>query len=276
MFVILPLARSGVRAFTTGLISLRHSYWPSWVVNLKVVPVYAKVFEQILDSSLAEDFQVRHVFEDLLKLADREGDVDRTHESIARRINCPLEMVRRAIAELEKPDPTSRTKDHAGRRIIRLDQHRDWGWKIVNHAYYRQLQTEDDKREQAKLRMRKYREDNALFEKSEQNVTKAKKAYTTASASVSVSVSPEGGLGGGKVSGAIEVKPPWTQAEFAAAAKNLSVPDKERDACWAYYDSQGWRKSNGLAISGDPRSLLTGWHNNPQRLPTQKAKHHVI
>ena len=273
MFVILPLARSGVRAITTGLISLRHSYWPSWVAKSGVIPIYAKVFEQILDSSLAEDFQVRHVFEDLLKLADREGIVDRTHESIARRINCPVKMVRRAIAELEKPDPLSRTKDHAGKRIIRLDPHRDWGWKIVNHAYYRQLQTEDDKREKAKIRMRNYREENALFEKSEQNATRANKTYTTASVSASVSASvPEGSAEGGRP----EAKPPWTSTEFAAAAKNLSIPDKERDNCWSHYDSQGWRKANGLVISGDPRSLLTGWHNNPQRQPTQKAKHHVI
>jgi hypothetical protein len=33
----------------------------------------------------------------------------------------------------------------------------------------------------------------------------------------------------------------------------------ERDACWAFYDSQGWLKSNGRVISGDPRSLLTSW-----------------
>ena len=35
--------------------------------------LYAKVFAQIFDSSLADDWQVRHVFIDLLILADRHG-----------------------------------------------------------------------------------------------------------------------------------------------------------------------------------------------------------
>jgi uncharacterized protein YdaU (DUF1376 family) len=58
---------------------------------------------------------------------------------------------------------------------------------------------------------------------------------------------------------------PWPREHFEAAARNLSVPDKERDACWAYYDSQGWRLGNNQPISGDPRSLLTRWLSRPQR-----------
>lgn len=103
--------------------------------------MFAKVFTQILDSSLAEDYQVRLVFEDLLKLADSKGIVDMTRESIARRTNVPLELVRRGIDQLEKPDPSSRTPDYEGRRIIRLDEHRDWGWRIVNFTKYRESAT---------------------------------------------------------------------------------------------------------------------------------------
>src|SRR2546428_2858637 len=94
--------------------------------------VYAKVFTQILDSSLAENYHVRHMFEDMLKLCDLNGVVDITHEAIARRLKMPAKAVRLYIAELEKPDPKSRTPDHEGRRLVRLDDHRDWGWFIVN------------------------------------------------------------------------------------------------------------------------------------------------
>jgi hypothetical protein len=40
--------------------------------------MFAKIFTQIFDSSIAEDYQTRHVFEDLLKLCDINGVVDIT------------------------------------------------------------------------------------------------------------------------------------------------------------------------------------------------------
>lgn len=98
--------------------------------------MFAKVFTQIFDSSIADDWQVRHVFEDLLKLSTPQGIVDITPEAIARRTRVPLKVVKRAIVELEKPDPRSRSPECQGRRIIRLDDHRDWGWKIVNFRRY--------------------------------------------------------------------------------------------------------------------------------------------
>lgn len=124
--------------------------------------MFAKVFTQILESSLAEDYKTRLVFEDLLKLCDIDGVVDMTHEAIARRTNVPLKIVRHAIEELEKPDPRSRTTTHEGRRIVRLDETRDWGWLIVNHGYYRNLASEEQRRLRTKARTRKWRENNDL------------------------------------------------------------------------------------------------------------------
>jgi hypothetical protein len=104
-----------------------------------VTTLYVKVFQQILESSISEDYQQRHIFEDLLKLADREGTVDMTHEAISRRLNVPLEVVRRNIELLEQPDKKSRSQNEDGRRIVRLAEHRDWGWRIVNYTFYRDL-----------------------------------------------------------------------------------------------------------------------------------------
>jgi hypothetical protein len=108
--------------------------------------VFAKVFQQIFDSSIAENYEVRHVFEDLLKLADREGAVDMTVEAIARRVNMPVEKVRFGIEELSKPDLESRTKDFEGRRLIPISDGRSWGWFIVNYRKYRDLQDEESRR----------------------------------------------------------------------------------------------------------------------------------
>lgn len=110
------------------------------------VGMYVKVFEQILDSSIADNYEVRHFFEDLLKLADREGVVDMTPEAIARRINLPVEKVKPLLVELEKPDPASRSRVEDGKRIVRLDGYRDWGWTIVNYEHYRSIRNDEDRR----------------------------------------------------------------------------------------------------------------------------------
>lgn len=119
--------------------------------------MYAKIFTQIFDSSIANDYQVRHVFEDLLKLSNVDGVVDMTIEAVSRRTNVPLEIVQRGIAELMKPDDQSRTHDHQGRRLLPLDPDRSWGWIIVNYQYYRDLQDEEARRLTWRLAARKQR-----------------------------------------------------------------------------------------------------------------------
>ena len=76
--------------------------------------LYVKIFEQIFDSSVSQDYLTRLVFTDLLVLADEDGIVDVTVEAIARRTNVPLEIVQSGIQKLEQPDPQSRSKDEGG------------------------------------------------------------------------------------------------------------------------------------------------------------------
>jgi len=131
--------------------------------------VFAKIFSQIFDSSIADNWKVRHVFEDMLKLADIDGVVDMTHESIAARTRMPTEIIYEAIAELEKPDPRSRTPDANGARLVLIDEHRNWGWIIVNYQKYRDISSEENRREKTRLRARKFRETHSSTRKT--NVT---------------------------------------------------------------------------------------------------------
>ena len=210
--------------------------------------MYAKIYEQIFDSSIAEDWQVRHVFEDMIKLANRHGEVDMTHEAIARRTNVPLEIVKRAIAELENPDTRSRNPAKDGCRIERMDSHRDWGWRIVNHQFYRQLKTEEDKREAIAVRVAKHRKSKDVEEKS---VTCVTERYPLHTASVSASAS-EGECEGG-------VRPPFLRQDFDAAARLGKYPDAIRDDCWDYLASHSWRWGNGQGVGSDPRAALSWW-----------------
>jgi len=120
--------------------------------------VYAKIFSQIHDSTIAEDWQRRLVFMDLLILADRTGAVDMPVEAIARRTNVPIEIIEAAICALCKPDDKSRSPGARGARLVPLDPERDWGWQIVNFAAYHSMRDENARREYMRGYMRKKRE----------------------------------------------------------------------------------------------------------------------
>ena len=119
--------------------------------------MFAKIFKQIYDSSIVEKPEVRFTFMDLLVLADPDGVVDMTHEAIARRTNRPIELIRETIAELEKPDSRSRSPENEGRRLVRLDEHRDWGWIITNYHQFRRIASEEQRREKTRARVYKLR-----------------------------------------------------------------------------------------------------------------------
>jgi hypothetical protein len=114
--------------------------------------MYVKVFAQILKSSLAEDYETRHVFMDLLILADSDGVVDMPLASISRHTNVPLKQVSAAVEKLCRPDSQSRSPAEDGRRLVLLDPSRSWGWRIVNYTQYRNLRDEESR----KAYMREY------------------------------------------------------------------------------------------------------------------------
>jgi hypothetical protein len=155
--------------------------------------MYAKVFCQIFDSSIADNWQHRHVFEDLLKLADRNGIVDMTPEAIVARTRLPKEMVFEALDALGKPDPRSRSREEEGRRIVLIDPERTWGWRIVNYCKYRDIKTEFDRKAYMASYMRNHRALKRV--KLESNGSLTESNVLNSSVSVSVS-SSEGGAGG--------------------------------------------------------------------------------
>jgi hypothetical protein len=85
-----------------------------------------------------------------------------TQEAIARRTNVPENIIRLGLDELMKPDPKSRSKVAKGRRILLIDSHRDWGWRIVNYQHYRKLRDDESRRSYFRNYMRKYRNGKAL------------------------------------------------------------------------------------------------------------------
>lgn len=114
--------------------------------------MYAKIFRALWDGTLADSWEAWALFVFLLAHADAEGFVDMTPQSIARRSSIPLEAVLRGLEVLEAPDPMSRSEAEGGRRLVRVDDHRPWGWQIVNARHYRGITDAETVREQARVR----------------------------------------------------------------------------------------------------------------------------
>lgn len=147
--------------------------------------MFAKIFSQIYDSSIVETPETRFTFMDLLVLADRNGVVDMTHEAISRRTNRPISVIRKTISELEAPDDRSRSPEFNGARIKRLDDHRDWGWMIVNYEFFREIATEEQRREKTLARVNKHRGKKSLRKRNA-----VKRSVTQCNALPSASASP--------------------------------------------------------------------------------------
>ena len=95
---------------------------------------FTKLFSSIIFSSVwSEDDRTRIVWITMLALADADGFVCAALPGIANSARVPLEETAKAIKRLEAPDPHSRSSDHDGRRIEKIDG----GWLVLNYRMYR-------------------------------------------------------------------------------------------------------------------------------------------
>jgi len=120
--------------------------------------MYGKIFDSIYDGTLVEDWRALVTFQQMIILCDAEGQIDMTQYAISRRTGIPIEHIEAGIKILESPDPCSRSPEEDGRRIIRLDNHRNWGWKLVNHAAYRGMKDHQARRDYKRKKQREYDE----------------------------------------------------------------------------------------------------------------------
>lgn len=190
---------------------------------------------------------------DFLILSDCNGVVDMTHEAIARRTNRPIEVIRRTITQLESPDPRSRSAECAGARIRRLDEHRDWGWEIINYGYFRNLASEEQRREKTKARVRKFRSKNELG-KCNADVTHVNDFPSPYTSSSEEEKSPEKGRA-------------KDEAEVLEFCKQEGIsPD---DASWFFWKCEGTGWTNGGRPIRNWKATLRSWKRGGY-LPSQK------
>lgn len=125
--------------------------------STKFKPMYAKVFKSMFDGTLRGRSDALLVFVNLLANSDREGFVDKHFLAISQETGLSVERVVAATLELESSDRQSRSQELEGRRLERMDAHREWGWRIVNYGKYRKLRDEDDRREYNRVKQKESR-----------------------------------------------------------------------------------------------------------------------
>lgn len=129
---------------------------------------FTKLFSSITDSSIwSEDSDTRVVWVTMLAMADQFGRVHAAIPGLAKRAMVSVQKTEEAIQKFLLPDPYSRTKDHEGRRIEVIGG----GWRLLNHEMYRNLRSEDDRKEQNRLAQQRRREKLKNVSNSSANVS---------------------------------------------------------------------------------------------------------
>jgi hypothetical protein len=128
--------------------------------------MYGKIFESIYDSTLCGDWKAMITFQQLIVLADKDGNVYHSLNGLARKTSIPHEILKSGIESLLQPDSESQSPKENGCRIKRLPieecGRQPHGWEIVNYAYYRDLGSRYESRENARLRKQRQREREAM------------------------------------------------------------------------------------------------------------------
>lgn len=137
---------------------MQNKPWNIIIILREVKTIYAKLFTSLYQGTLRGCSDELLVFTNLLAHADSAGIVDKHWRAIAEETGISQKRVKAAINTLEAPDPESRSPEMEGRRLVPVDEHRLWGWQIVNYAKYRSIRNEDDRREQNRLAQQKWRD----------------------------------------------------------------------------------------------------------------------
>src|ERR1017187_3841638 len=116
---------------------------------------YTKLFHSILSSTIwREDLPTKVVWVTMLALANQDGDVEASVPGLAHLAGVTVEQAEAALTKLLSPDQYSRSPEHEGRRLEAIEG----GWRLLNHAKYRDKMSAEDIREQARIRQQRRRD----------------------------------------------------------------------------------------------------------------------
>jgi hypothetical protein len=199
---------------------------------------FAKLYgDRLAHSSLLDTaVATRWIFVYILAQADSHGRFRcATVAGLARAANVAVEDAERAVRELETPDPDSTTKDHEGRRLLRIPG----GWQIANYARYRSYQSPRQRAEAE--RKRRQREDAAAKRQEREEALARREAELKRHESGHVPGHPRDGRG----------SPPQTSDVKRQTTERTKQRIAASPPLWSSEACELWvRRFNGTAPGG--------------------------
>lgn len=180
--------------------------------------MYGKIFASLYQGTLRGRAHEILVFTNMIATADRDGTVDKHPKAIAEEVGLTLEQTQQAIQVLEEPDHESRSPESDGRRIVRVSDTRTWGWVIVNHAKYREIRNNEDRREQNRRAQERFRHKKSSLVSHDKPEKANAEAESDAKADTEGSKKP--------VAASAEVQPPTIEEAISYAQNGASTPIK--------------------------------------------------
>lgn len=229
--------------------------------------MYGKVFQSLYTGTLSGHAHEILVFTNMIAFKDQDQYVDKHPRVIAAEVGLTVEEVQAAILNLEGPDPESRSPEQDGARIVRADEHRTWGWYVVNGAFYDKIRDREERREQNRLAQQRKREKEKAADSQQPSspvITSNHCQPTETDTETEIPPAPRGVSKEllekiGKLYG--QPQRMWASHEFDMIRENLTFfTDENIRAISRFYAKR--RKDGEESFSGDMRTLL----RDPQRM----------
>ncbi|MCJ7823954.1 MAG: hypothetical protein MUP44_03575, partial [Anaerolineales bacterium] len=115
---------------------------------------YTKLFGTIVGSTIwREPKETKILWITMLAMSDKDGHVDAAIPGLANFAGLTIPETEASLQTLLSPDHYSRTKTAEGRRVEEIPG----GWKLINHAKYRDMMNADSRREYLKIKQQEHR-----------------------------------------------------------------------------------------------------------------------
>ena len=227
--------------------------------------MYAKLFSSLYQGTLRGRSDEILVFTNLLAHCDKEGYVDKHFRAIAEETGISQDRVREAIGILEQPDPESRSPEVEGRRIVRIDDYRAWGWQVVNFLKYRGIRDEEARRETWRKATAKRRAGQPPSTPVNTRQPSSTHTDTEAEADTDTELPPTKKKSAGKP--LTLSRKTGTVDKLKAYAESIGLPESDGEAMHDHWTANGWK--NGANPVKDWQAGIRKWKNSGW-LPSQK------
>ena len=226
--------------------------------------MYAKLFSSLYQGTLRGRSDEILVFTNLLAHCDKEGYVDKHFRAIAEETGISQDRVMEAIGILERPDLESRSPEAEGRRIVRIDDHRAWGWQVVNFLKYRGIRDEEARRETWRKSTAKRRAGQHLS--THVNTGQPPSTHTDTDTEADTELPTTKKKSAGKP--LTLSRKTGTVDELKAYAESIGLPESDGEAMHDHWTANGWK--NGANPVKDWQAGIRKWKSQGW-LPSQKA-----